>query len=712
MKSTLFIMSLLLVILPIFATFHKIGEFETTGAASSMAISENIAYIADDIDFKVIDITNPIAPQLLGSCTTLGTGLSMEISGDLVYVAEGTSGLQIIDVSNSQSPQIIGSYPTPNSANYIAVEGNRAYLACYDTGLMIFDISNPQTPILLGSYPTEWGSGLCVIGNIVYLAGGGFTIIDATDPQNLQVLSTYQMGYARSVTVSGNRAYVNNSEYGFSIFDISNPQLPQLLGQYSPMTADVSGYAYSVKIIGNYAYLSYGPLGLQIVDISNPQSPILMKKYSTIATDAIIKDNLAYLVSYTKGIQIIDISNDTNPQLIGSLETPGNASNLAVINNAAFITDGDFSGLRVINISNPNLPQAMGQYSSMILSCMASEGNSLYLIDYNGLEIYNATNPSSLVLQGNYWCLTGINAIAVSSSIVYLADDEFGLVILDVINPASPILLSSFVYPGPVPLESRPFSIAVKSGIAYVTYANEVVTINVSDPTNPRYLGHLLITNHTSSSAIVDNMLYLAASREGLLVIDVSNPSMPVYHSTILPHSSSSIGKVYKKDNYLIIADDAWNEIGVYDVTVPATPTLNNTYAWNLSTSGMYLNNNLLYTSNFAYGMNVLDISSLVAVDDQVVPFQKMTLSNYPNPFNPSTTISFSLPSSGIVKLDIYNIRGQLVESVVNDQFTQGTHTVTWNGIDFNNKSVASGVYFAKMSCNGQETSRKLVLVK
>jgi hypothetical protein len=84
----------------------------------------------------------------------------------------------------------------------------------------------------------------------------------------------------------------------------------------------------------------------------------------------------------------------------------------------------------------------------------------------------------------------------------------------------------------------------------------------------------------------------------------------------------------------------------------------------------------------------------------------------FPNPFNPSTTISFDLPSPGLVNLDIYNVKGQKVKSLANEHFTQGDHSVSWNGTDDNDQVVASGVYFARMNCKGQETSRKLVLLK
>ncbi len=103
----------------------------------------------------------------------------------------------------------------------------------------------------------------------------------------------------------------------------------------------------------------------------------------------------------------------------------------------------------------------------------------------------------------------------------------------------------------------------------------------------------------------------------------------------------------------------------------------------------------------------------LTSNNDPAISFlTELEITNYPNPFNPTTTISFDLPKAGLVNLDIYNIRGQKVKSLLNEHFTQGNHQVLWNGTDDNGSAVASGVYFARISIEGKATSRKLVLMK
>jgi flagellar hook assembly protein FlgD len=87
--------------------------------------------------------------------------------------------------------------------------------------------------------------------------------------------------------------------------------------------------------------------------------------------------------------------------------------------------------------------------------------------------------------------------------------------------------------------------------------------------------------------------------------------------------------------------------------------------------------------------------------------------SNYPNPFNPETNISFSVTNDNVnTSIDIYNIRGEKVNTIVDSPIAVGSHTVVWNGTDNNGKSVSSGVYFMKMKSGKFTSSRKLILMK
>jgi len=85
---------------------------------------------------------------------------------------------------------------------------------------------------------------------------------------------------------------------------------------------------------------------------------------------------------------------------------------------------------------------------------------------------------------------------------------------------------------------------------------------------------------------------------------------------------------------------------------------------------------------------------------------------NYPNPFNPVTNIAYSIKTAGKVTIEVYNIRGQLVKTLVNEVKETGAYTALWNGKDNSNKSVSSGVYFYKMKTQDYNSTRKMILMK
>ena len=85
---------------------------------------------------------------------------------------------------------------------------------------------------------------------------------------------------------------------------------------------------------------------------------------------------------------------------------------------------------------------------------------------------------------------------------------------------------------------------------------------------------------------------------------------------------------------------------------------------------------------------------------------------NYPNPFNPETNIQFTLPQPSNVKIDVYNIAGELITSLANNDFNIGTHSVKWNGKDNSGNSVSSGIYLYRMTANDFSESRRMLLLK
>ena len=97
---------------------------------------------------------------------------------------------------------------------------------------------------------------------------------------------------------------------------------------------------------------------------------------------------------------------------------------------------------------------------------------------------------------------------------------------------------------------------------------------------------------------------------------------------------------------------------------------------------------------------------------DFIIPVTTILGSNYPNPFNPKTSINFAIEKSTDVKLEIFNIKGQKVKTLVNEFVEAGNHSIEWNGNNSNNKKSVSGVYFYKLSTPDYSDIKKMILLK
>ena len=139
--------------------------------------------------------------------------------------------------------------------------------------------------------------------------------------------------------------------------------------------------------------------------------------------------------------------------------------------------------------------------------------------------------------------------------------------------------------------------------------------------------------------------------------------------------------------------------VGIYDVTCTATGYGAQTI------SNVVVNLNQTTTQNFV--MIVSDD------DDIVVPVTATALlGNYPNPFNPETTINYCLKDAASVRIEIFNNKGQKVRTLVQETQASGWYKPVWNGEDDNGQAVSSGVYMYRMTAGTFISSKKMILMQ
>jgi len=162
----------------------------------------------------------------------------------------------------------------------------------------------------------------------------------------------------------------------------------------------------------------------------------------------------------------------------------------------------------------------------------------------------------------------------------------------------------------------------------------------------------------------------------------------------------------------------------VFDVSNPTSPVTLDTYDTSAFTGenyegcyGVYpyAQSGVIYVTDFDNGLFLFSVEGFppaTGVKDDAGPGYARILGNYPNPFNPSTRVSFQMDRSADVTLAVYDTKGALVQTLAHRTFNAGTHDVAWNGTDARGHRAASGVYFLRLVSEGRSDTHRMVLLK
>ena len=144
--------------------------------------------------------------------------------------------------------------------------------------------------------------------------------------------------------------------------------------------------------------------------------------------------------------------------------------------------------------------------------------------------------------------------------------------------------------------------------------------------------------------------------------------------------------------NYYLHLEGLSNVSGVWDV---------------LATDGI----STVQSSNGSYNLT-LDASSVSTVDEKMIPMDFALHSNFPNPFNPTTTIKYDLPENGSVSLMIYDIMGREIRHLVNETQNAGFKAIMWDGTNNYGHQVGTGMYLYQIKAGSFVQTRKMILMK
>ena len=435
---------------------------------------------------------------------------------------------------------------------------------------------------------------------------------------------------------------------GVAFFDLSDPESPSFVGML-PATPGTSPSSWrDIKVVNDHAVIVgdyVGPHGMQVFDLSQLRDVTDSPATfePTALYDAFGSAHNVVVNDMSDHVYIVGIQ--------GLQDVPSGFSCGA--------------GPHIVDMSDPAQPMFAGCYNSSVRGRTASSyTHDAQCVRYSGPDTRYAGKD------------------------ICFSSDETGGAITDVTNPASPEELGVFGYPnthyahqGWLTEDHRYLFVNDElDEYSGLTPSTRTLIFDVQELDDPVFVGHW----YGPTGAIDHNLyfhegkLYEANYTAGLRVMDIS------YDGELSP--------------------DAIREVAYFDV-YPHSDEVAFAGSWS---SYPWFESGIIAVSSMYYGLYILAPSlSVVSAESEELPAEVALLGNYPNPFNPETTISYALPQGSKVRLAVYDLLGHEVAVLVDGSQPAGQHTVRFDGGD-----LPSGSYVYRLQVGEEVVARTMTLVK
>lgn len=746
---------------------------ETPVWANDVAVAGEYAFVADvQGGLQVIKVAEAVLPpRLAGSAASPGNNTrTVDVVGDYAFVADYNAGLLVYDISMPTAPVLAGSSGVPGYALDVAVAGDFAFVANNSHRLDVFDVSDPAHPGLAGycncgSYP----AAVTISGDQAFVgdAGGAFYVVDISEPRFPMVVDGLGFGGIQDVWVEGSLAYLVDSNGALRVVDVHDPANIIYLGGVG-----VPGNPMGLAVAGDHVFVGTHGSGLQVVDVSDPVHPVLVGSCSTpgvYCRKVSIAGNHAFIGGHENGgLLVVDISTPASPVLLGSYNTPGAALGVAIAGDHAFVADYT-GGLQVLEVFNRRFEIRDFQAQSVVLGRIDAPIQQVRLVTTQ----YGSVSWNLGFEEGTGWHSfspgAGWQAVPTPGPDLKWRSILNYQATMPMINPTCSALTLDWTYEFPV-IDSIADIPGDQGGCARISWTRSSHDMLGADP----FITEYAVFRRIDASLVIDGVenpdrVHLTAYPGGDWDFVTTVPAdVEDRYSTVVPTlADSSIVVGLVESVFFVRARTAVP--GVYYDAPPDSgysvdnlaPNVPEEFLVAYGTGGPHLSweespdvdfryfriyrgstedfepapDNLIHQTvavqwrdlngSWAdhYKVSAVDFAgneSGAAAPDQVTgapgaetPAGFALLQNTPNPFNPLTSIPFEVPDGGgRIRLEIFDLVGRLVVTLVDAALPSGPHAVEWTGRDAAGRRLGSGVYLYRLTAPGFMETREMLLVR
>lgn len=743
--------------------FEEISKFAVSGDYGEfqrLEVDDNYLYAISHLGFDINIINENGSLNRLSFITLEGDVDSMVKIGNNIFVSVSTassyqnevnSALYKIDISNPYEPCIIdsiifsdnlknsilgnsGSYLTYHKLerlnnNFFFTElvfmnpitfeeitsfvihtftdhlKNNYFMQQRNAGEYIFDVYDYSdiynielvNSIDFSSCPTNFMLGYSIDDNTFALMGNeSVSFYDISDILNINYISTYDR-FCNYVSPFGDCTKIDNfllipsQEEGIEVVNITNLENPTFFHFWEYPYTDISSINPYFSTSGNIHYddgnLYVGTFYNGILQMSFNNGVIeYINKNSNNRINSVfhqVYENYLFSTGYSGGLYIYNLENITQPILETIILDNLFIETFKIIDNYMYLityslSENEFSFLvfDIVDISNPilHLDQELAEISYFLIN--ENEPNCLYVCtilssDYVTVNKYNIEIPEEIeqILFFEYQGL--IEPSFFHNGFLYVEeydDDSMNnLLIYHGFEDEEPILMNQILnFIG----TAKICKVDDFLQFSNFSFVNGDDFYNLNDPLNPEYAFSTQNSSKLLGSVIKDNVLFSPSEFTVYLYNLEESPS-----GLLEPFDHFNLNSRYRNINF-----------------------------YNQNEEDFFFCEQLECISTYHYSIET-------SAEDEL-PSTEISLSNYPNPFNPETNIVFNLQENSEVQIDIFNIKGQKIRSLLNDQIIAGEHSIVWDGKDYSGKEVGTGLYFYKLKVNNVEIVKKCILMK